>query len=87
MMSRLFPIHRPRVGISVSASALSLIELHRPWYHTPVIQRTLEHPLPDGLLRPSPTTPHITDVEAFAKELRALTEHLSERTVALSLPK
>lgn len=85
-MRALFPIHRPRVGISLSASALRLVALRRPWFRPPVLQKVLERPLPDGLLRFSPTESPVADLEALAKELRALIEPVRERTVALSLP-
>jgi len=52
----------------------------------PIVEQVLERPLPGGLLKVSTTEPHMTDVDAFAKELRELTEGLSERTIALSLP-
>ena len=86
MRPTLFPIHRPRVGISVSASALSLVALRRPWFRRPIVKQVVERSLPSGLLKVSATEPHITDLDAFVQELRALTEGLSERTVALSVP-
>lgn len=52
----------------------------------PIVEQVLERPLPSGLLKVSATEPHMTDVDAFAQELCELTEGLSERTVALSLP-
>ena len=86
MRLTLFPIHRPRVGISVSASTLSLVALRRPWFRRPIVKQVRERALPSGVLKVSATEPHITDLDAFAQELRALTEGLSERTIALSVP-
>ncbi len=86
MILSLFPIHRPRIGICISASSLSAVALRRPWFRMPIVKQVLERPLPCGLLKVSTTVPHMTDLDAFANELRALTEGLNERIVALSLP-
>ncbi len=86
MRPTLFPLHRPRVGLSVSATSLSLVALRRSWFRRPIVEQVREHPLPGGVLTVSPTEPHLQDREAFTKALCALTDRVHERTVALSLP-
>lgn len=84
-MSVFFPVHRPRVGLSFTERGLALVELRRGW-RKPEIARVGERPLPDGVLRPSATEPNVLDHETVEKELRALLQPTSERTVALCLP-
>lgn len=86
MRPTLFPLHRPRVGLSVSESGICLVALRRSWFRRPIVEKVLEHPLPCGVLTVSPTEPHMHDREAFTKTLCALTDHVNERTIALSLP-
>jgi hypothetical protein len=61
-----------------------MVELRQGW-GKPVIARVSERPLPDGVLRPSATEPNILDREIVEKELQALLQHTSERTVAICL--
>lgn len=84
-MSLLFPVHRPRVGLSFTERGLALVELRRGW-GKPRLVRVHERALPDGILTPSATEPNVKDVDALAKELQALVAVSSERTVALCLP-
>ena len=84
-MSLFFPVHRPRVGLSFTERGLAVVELRRGW-GKPEIARVSERPLPDGVLRPSATEPNILDREIVEKELQALLQHTSERTVAICLP-
>ena len=84
-MSLFFPVHRPRVGLSFTERGLAVVELKRGW-RKPEIARVSERPLPDGVLRPSATELNILDREIVEKELQALLQHTSERTVAICLP-
>ena len=85
-MFSLFPIHRPRIGVSVRAHALDLVEVQRRWRHPPLVRRLVSRPLPPGLLTPSHTTLNVSDPEAFVRELQALLEGVPDRTVAIDLP-
>lgn len=85
-MFSLFPAHRPRIGVSVRAHALDLVEVRRRWGRPPVVRRVLSRPLPDGLVTPSATAPNLNDPDAFAKELNALCEPVRDRAVAVDLP-
>ncbi|MGH7206076.1 MAG: hypothetical protein ACREI2_07700 [Nitrospiraceae bacterium] len=82
----LFPVHRPTIGLSFSAQALSLVEVRRSWFRNPCVRRLSDRPLPPGLLRPSPSELNVTDVEALVGEVRALKESSRIRAVAVSLP-
>lgn len=84
-MSLLFPVHRPRVGLSFAERGMALVELRRGW-RKPVITGVSERLLPDGVLRPSATESNMLDREILEKELRALMQKTSERTVAICLP-
>ena len=84
-MSVLFPVHRPRVGLSFTERALALVELRRRW-RKPEIARVAERPLPEKVLRPSAAEPNILNCEIVERELRVLLQQTSERTVALCLP-
>lgn len=85
-MLSLFPIHRPKLGISVRAHALDLVEVRRGWGRTPTVTRVATRPLPAGLLTPNATTPNISDSAALAKELAALLDGVRDRAVAIDLP-
>jgi hypothetical protein len=84
-MNLFIPVHRPRVGLSFTGQGIALVELRRAW-RKPVITRVRERPLSDGVLRPSATEPNICDRETVEKELRALLQNTSERTLAICLP-
>lgn len=85
-MFSLFPIHRPRIGVSVRAHALDLVEVQRRWRRPPLVRRRVSRPLPPGLLTPSWTTLNVSDPEALVRELQALCEGVRDRTVAIDLP-
>lgn len=85
-MFSLFPAHRPRIGVSVRAHALDLVEIRRRWRKPPLLRRVAARPLPPGLLTPSCAAPNIVDQETFTKELRALLEGVRDRAVAVDLP-
>jgi hypothetical protein len=84
-MSLFFPIHRPRLGLSVTERGLALVELRRGW-HKPGIVRVTEQALPQGVLTLSATEPNVKDREALVKALRTLVATSSERTLAVCLP-
>lgn len=82
----LFPIHRPRVGISVRAHGLDLVKIRRRWGRQPLVQRVVSRPLPPGLLTPSAASLNIVDEAAFVAELRGLLAGIRERTLAVDVP-
>lgn len=84
-MGILFPVHRPRVGLSFTERSLALVELRRGW-RKPRVVRVHERAVPEGLLTPSACESNVKDSDALAKELRALVAASSERTMALCLP-
>jgi hypothetical protein len=84
-MSVLFPIHRPRLGLSVTERGIALVQLRRGW-HKPGILRVHEQALPEGLLTLSASEPNVKDREALVKALRTLVATSSERTLAVCLP-
>lgn len=85
-MLSLFPIHRPKLGISFRAHALDLVEVRRGWGRAPTVTRVATRPLPAGLLTPNATTSNISDPATLAKELVALLDGLQDRSVAIDLP-
>ncbi len=84
-MSLLFPVHRPRAGVSFTERGIALVELRRGW-HRPGIVRLNERPVPEGVLAVSASEPNVRDRDALTKELRALMATSSERTLAVCLP-
>ena len=85
-MFSLFPVHRPRIGVSLRGHALDLVEVRRRWRRPPLLRRLVSRPLPPGLLTPSFNALNIADQATFTKELRALLEGVGDRTVAVDLP-
>lgn len=85
-MPRLFPIHRPSVGISFSSTAVGVTELRRPWFGQPVVKRAAQAPLLSGVLCPSRTAVNLKDSAQVVEQLRQLTDGLRDRAVAVSLP-
>lgn len=85
-MFSLFPIQRPRIGISFRAHALDLVEVRRGWSRVPTVTRLMTRPLPSGWLTPTATTPHISDPAALSKELHTFLEGVHDRAVAIDLP-
>lgn len=86
MLGALFPVHRPSFGLSVRASALSVVALRRMPFCRPSVTCALERPLSAGWLTPAAAAPNIADMESLRQELRALTETVRDRAVAVSLP-
>lgn len=84
-MSLLFPVHRPRTGLSFTERGIALVELRRGW-HKPGIVRINERTLPAGVLALSPSEPNVKDRDRLVKELRALVTRSFERTLAVCLP-
>ncbi|MEQ1793151.1 MAG: hypothetical protein ABL970_03085 [Nitrospira sp.] len=85
-MWSLFPVHKPRIGISIRAHRLELVEVRHRWRRPPVVRRLVSRPLPAGLVAPSPTAANLTIYETVVQELRALCEGVRDRTVAVDLP-
>lgn len=85
-MVSLFPIHRPRVGISFRAHSLELVEVRRGWRRVPTVTRLVTRPLPAGLLTPNAETPNISDQTALVKELQGLLQGIRDQAVAINLP-
>ena len=86
MIRSLFPIHRPRLGLSLRTHGIDLIEVRRRWRRPPTVVRVGSRTLPVGLLTPSATTANMPDLAAVAKEVDALFEGVRDRTVAIDLP-
>jgi len=84
-MGWLNPVHRPRLGLSLSDRGLALAEVRRGW-RGPSIIRVQERPLPAGVLASAADEPNIKNREALLNELRALLATTSERTVSLCVP-
>lgn len=84
-MSLLFPVHRPRAGLSFTERGIALVELRGGW-DKPGIVRINERTLPEGVLALSSSEPNVKDRDALDKELRALMATSSERTLAVCLP-
>ena len=76
------PVHRPRMGLSLSDRGLALVEVRRGW-RGPSIVRVQERPLHAGVLTPAADEPNIKNREALLHELRAMLANTSERTVSL----
>lgn len=85
-MLSLFPVHRPRIGVSFRTHGLDLVEIQHRWGRPPLVRRIRSRPLPPGLLTPSCTTPNVSDHETCVRELLALYEGVRDRTVAIDLP-
>ena len=85
-MFSLFPIHRPRLGISFRAQALDLVEVRHRWNRLPTVTRLASQSLPAGLLVPSAAAPNMADPAAVTKELRSLLDGTGDRAVAIDLP-
>ncbi|HEX7767861.1 MAG TPA: hypothetical protein VF443_14190 [Nitrospira sp.] len=79
------PVHRPRMGLSLSDRGLALVEVRRGW-RGPSIVRVQERPLPAGVLTLAADEPNIKNREALLNELRAMLATTSERTVSLCVP-
>ncbi len=89
----LFPIQRPRLGLTIDARTLSMLEVQRDWgrgRRNRDVKLCSERALPAGLVTLSATEPNISDVAALAGEVRALRgDHRKAShvmSVALSLP-
>ncbi|MBK5281962.1 MAG: hypothetical protein JJE16_07745, partial [Nitrospiraceae bacterium] len=63
-----------------------MVALRRTPLCLPVVTRVLERPLSAGWLTPATAAPNIADMESLRQELRALTETVRDRAVAVSLP-
>ena len=82
----LFPIVRPRLGVSITTDSACLVEIQRKWSGKAFCQ--LAHqPLPDGLIQLSPTKPNIADPNTLSEVLVALAKgYRKPQPIALSLP-
>src|SRR5206468_4163075 len=71
----LFPLTRPRLGLSIGAHAHSLVEITRDWrraWQGSGIRSCRVRELPDGLVRPSASDPNVSDVGALVEQVLAL---------------
>src|SRR6185436_20029785 len=84
-MLSLFPVHRPSVGVGVSARSLRLVALRRLPFTRPTVRRVDQRALGEGWITSSASSQHIVRMDALQEQLRALTASLSDRTVAISL--
>ncbi len=85
-MVSLFPVHRPRFGLSLRHDGMTLVKGRRRWGRPLAIAQVEERALLPGLLVPSPTEVNITDRSQVVQELQALAKSLRASTVAVSLP-
>jgi hypothetical protein len=85
-MFSLFPIHRPKLGISFRAQALELAEVRRRRSRPCTVTRQATRWLPDGLLVPSATALNMSDPALVAKELLTLLDGTEDRAAAIDLP-
>ncbi|NKB82242.1 MAG: hypothetical protein GKS05_13005 [Nitrospirales bacterium] len=82
----LFPMTKPRLGLSITGKMMGMAEIHRVWKH-PIFQRYHELPISSDSVRPSPIAANLTNLEELRNILRALRQHTSRpRTIALCLP-
>lgn len=93
MLPTLFPIQRPRLGLSIDARALSVLEVQRDWrrgWREIDVRLCGERALPAGLVSPSATELNVSDVAALVGEIRTLRGSPGNASrvasVALSLP-
>ncbi len=93
MLPTLFPIQRPRLGLSIDARTLSVLEVQRDWrrgWRDIHVGLCGERALPAGLVNLSATELNVSDVAALAGEIRTLrgSPRNASRvaSVALSLP-
>ena len=85
-MLSLFSFRRPRVGVSFSPDAISLVELSSRWPGRRSVRRAVTEPLPSGVLVPNPDRLNVTDAAKFIDVLRKALKVTRRRTVAVSLP-
>jgi hypothetical protein len=82
----LFPIVRPRLGLSISADSACLVEIQPKW-RGKAFRQLAHQPLPEGLVQLSPTKPNISDPNALSDALGALTKgYKKPQPIVLSLP-
>jgi len=89
----LLPLARPRLGLSIGAHSVSLVEITRDWrraWRASGVRSCRARELPDGLVRPSATDPNISDAGALVEQVRGLLGGQRRSwevwPVALSLP-
>ena len=84
----LFPVQTPSIGLSLTAQAVTSVELAPPLW--PLRRRRIRaltrHDLATGLVRLSTDENNIAEVTAFAKDLTTLVGSRRCASVALSLP-
>jgi hypothetical protein len=85
-MMSLFPIGRPRLGISFHANSVGLVEMTPRWPRRRAVRRAVTEPVPKGLLQPNPDRPNVTDVAEFVNVVRRILKVTGRRTTAVSLP-
>ena len=82
----LFPLTKPRLGLSITGKTLGIAEIHRGWNHA-TFQRYHELPVPSNAVCPSPTAANLTNPDGIRDVLRTLRQDKSRpQTVALCLP-
>ncbi|MCC6964958.1 MAG: hypothetical protein IT391_01570 [Nitrospira sp.] len=86
MIETLFPIHRPVIGLSLRANALSMVRVKRRPFCQSVVSSADQRALAPGILAPAATGLNIGSTELLGDELRALVGPGRDRAVAVSLP-
>lgn len=85
-MLSLFPVHRPRFGLSLRHDGMTMVKGRRWWGRPLAMTQVEERALSPGILVPSPTEVNITERSLVVQELRALAKSVRASTVAVSLP-
>lgn len=83
---RLFPISTPTLALSISEEALCLVEIKKQW-RKPLLHHVTKVPLPDGVVKLSPTKANIENPEEFLIHFKSLIEPYNRPlSIVLSLP-
>ncbi|RMH07744.1 MAG: hypothetical protein D6704_04570 [Nitrospirae bacterium] len=82
----MLPFSRPRYGLSITANTLCWVEVSSG-IRKSGIHRIEEHPLPSGLIHPSPLAPNVAKVDELAKIFKtSLPQRKHPCSIAVSLP-
>lgn len=82
----LFPLKRPTLALSISETALCLVEVKQSWRST-TLKEVKQVSLPSGVIHLSSAKPNIKNIDVFVEQLRNVTEGIKKPiSIALSLP-
>ena len=71
----LFPINRPTLALSISETALCLVEVKQSWRST-TLKEVKQVSLPSGVIHLSSAKPNIKNMDVFVEQLRNVTEDI-----------